>query len=100
MNLFLKRLADITLASVISILIMPFFVVISIAIKFDSKGPVFFKQNRRTKDGKIFQMLKFRSMIQNAENIGTGLFNYQNDPRVTTFGAFCEKQVLMNFLNC
>lgn len=54
--------------------------------KKDSKGPVFFKQGRRTKDGRVFQMLKFRSMVVNAETMGAGLFNYENDPRVTKVG--------------
>lgn len=54
--------------------------------KKDSDGPIFFKQGRRTKDGKVFQMLKFRSMVVNAENMGAGLFNYENDPRVTKVG--------------
>lgn len=57
-----------------------------LAIKKDSDGPIFFKQGRRTKDGKVFQMLKFRSMVVNAENMGAGLFNYENDPRVTKVG--------------
>ena len=61
---------------------------VAIAIKVDSKGPVFFKQGRRTKGGRVFQMVKFRSMIVNAEQIGAGLFNYENDPRVTKVGRF------------
>ena len=47
---------------------------------------MFFKQGRRTKDGKVFNMLKFRSMVVNAEKTGTGLFNYENNPRVTKVG--------------
>lgn len=43
-------------------------------------------QERRTKDGKVFRMLKFRSMVINAEKMGGGLFNYENDPRVTKVG--------------
>ena len=69
-------------------LLLPIWIIIPIAIKCDSKGPVFFKQERRTKKGKIFKMLKFRSMVVNAENMGTGLFNYENDPRVTKVGRF------------
>lgn len=50
-----------------------------------------YAQGRRTKDGKVFKMLKFRSMVVNAENIGTGLFSYDNDPRVTRVGKFLRK---------
>ena len=87
-NLFIKRLFDIVSSGLLALILMPLLVVISIAIKVDSKGPVFFKQGRRTKDGRVFQMLKFRSMVVNAENMGAGLFNYENDPRVTRVGRF------------
>ena len=70
------------------ILLTPLWIIVSISIKLDSKGPVFFKQGRRTKDGQIFNMFKFRSMKVNAEKEGTGLFNYANDPRVTKVGRF------------
>ena len=68
--------------------------VISFLIKFDSKGPVFFLQERRTKNGKVFRMLKFRSMVVNAEYTGAGLFNYENDPRVTRVGRFLRDSSL------
>ena len=87
-SLGIKRLFDILSSLIVIILLLPIWVVVPIAIKCDSKGPVFFKQERRTKDGKVFKMLKFRSMVVNAENTGTGLFNYENDPRVTKFGRF------------
>lgn len=87
-NLFFKRIFDI-LSSLIAILLLtPLWIIVAIAIKCDSKGPVFFKQERRTKKGKVFKMLKFRSMVVNAESMGTGLFNYENDPRVTKVGRF------------
>ena len=66
----------------------PLWVVVSIMIKCDSKGPVFFRQGRRTKDGRVFEMLKFRSMVVDAEKKGAGLFNYKDDPRVTKVGRF------------
>ena len=90
-SLVLKRGFDIISSLTAIVLLIPLWIGVSIAIKQDSKGPVFFKQERRTKDGRVFQMLKFRSMIVNAENIGTGLFNYENDPRVTTVGKFIRK---------
>lgn len=87
-NLIIKRLFDIMSSLIVIILLTPLWIVVSIAIKCDSKGPVFFKQERRTKNGKVFKMMKFRSMVVNAESMGTGLFNYENDPRVTKVGRF------------
>ena len=75
-------------ASALALVLTPLWIVVAIAIKLDSKGPVFFKQGRRTKDGRIFNMLKFRSMVVNAEQMDVGLFNYENDPRVTKVGRF------------
>lgn len=86
LNLYIKRIFDIVSSLIAIILLLPVWIGVAIAIKKDSPGPVFFKQERRTKDGKVFQMLKFRSMVVNAENMGAGLFNYQNDPRVTKVG--------------
>lgn len=85
-SLVIKRLFDIVSSGILIILLTPLWIVIAIAIKRDSEGPVFFKQGRRTKDGRVFQMLKFRSMVVNAEKMGAGLFNYENDPRVTKVG--------------
>ena len=80
-SLFIKRLFDIVSSTVAVILLFPFGLIVAVAIKLDSKGPVFFAQDRRTKNGKIFKMLKFRSMVTDAEKQGTGLFSYDNDPR-------------------
>lgn len=90
-NLFIKRSFDIISCLCAVILLIPVGIIVAIAIKIDSKGPIFFKQDRRTKDGKIFKMWKFRSMIPNAEKAETGLFTYDNDPRVTRVGAFLRK---------
>ena len=79
---------DILSASALALALTPLWIVVAIAIKLDSKGPVFFKQGRRTKDGRIFNLLKFRSMVVNAEQMDVGLFNYENDPRVTKVGRF------------
>lgn len=85
-SLVIKRLFDIVSSGILIIILIPLWIIISIMIKTDSKGPILFKQGRRTKDGRIFQMYKFRSMVVNAEKMGTGLFNYENDPRVTKIG--------------
>lgn len=86
LNLALKRIFDVVSSGVAIIVLIPVWIGASFAIKRDSKGPIFFKQGRRTKDGRIFKMLKFRSMVVDAEKMGTGLFNYEDDPRVTKVG--------------
>ncbi|MBE5747092.1 MAG: sugar transferase [Clostridiales bacterium] len=93
-NRFFKRFFDIFLSLLALIILLPFFLIIALAIKINSKGPVFFKQERRTKNGRIFKMYKFRSMVVNAESMGAGLFNYENDPRVTKVGRFLRKTSL------
>jgi len=85
-NRFLKRLFDVILSALALIILSPVFLIIAVAVKLDSPGPVFFKQERRGKNGNVFSMYKFRSMVVNAEKTGTGLFNYTNDPRVTRVG--------------
>ncbi len=87
-NIFLKRFFDILISGVALIALLPVWIGVAVAIKLDSKGPVLFKQERRTKDGRIFNMYKFRSMVVNAEGMGAGLFNYENDPRVTKVGKW------------
>lgn len=86
LSLLLKRIFDILMSCIALIVFSPFFIIISILIKMDSKGPVIFKQGRRGKNGKVFQMYKFRSMIVGAEKAEIGLFNYANDSRVTHIG--------------
>ncbi len=88
LNNLLKRGFDILLAAVALIVLSPLMAVCALWIKRDSPGPVFFRQDRRTKHGRVFPMYKFRSMVVNAENMGTGLFNYKDDPRVTKSGHF------------
>ena len=90
-NLFLKRLFDIFASAVAIVLLLPLWIVVGIWIKLDSKGAILFKQGRRTKDGRIFSMWKYRSMVENAENMGSGLFSYDDDPRITRAGAFIRK---------
>ncbi len=87
-NLVIKRFFDIVSSFIVLVILLPIWIVIPIAIKLDSKGPVFFKQKRLTKNGRVFEMYKFRSMVVDAERMGTGLFNFQNDPRVTKLGRF------------
>lgn len=85
-HLLFKRIFDIMMSSLCLIVLLPLFILLALLIRMDSNGPVFFKQERRGKDGKVFWMYKFRSMVVNAEKMGTGLFNYANDSRVTKIG--------------
>jgi lipopolysaccharide/colanic/teichoic acid biosynthesis glycosyltransferase len=94
LNLFLKRIFDFFNSLLGIVLLLPLYLVIAIAIKLDSNGPVLFKQKRLTKNGKIFKIWKFRSMYVGSEQQGTGLFNYENDPRITKVGAFLRKTSL------
>lgn len=87
-NLFIKRVFDIVSSGLLALILTPLWIVVAIWIKVDSNGPVFFRQGRRTKGGRVFNMLKFRSMVVNAEQMEAGLFNYENDPRVTKAGRF------------
>lgn len=94
MKFFIKRVFDIICSFIGLVVLFPLFVIIAVAIKLDSKGPVFFKQDRRTKDGRIFKMYKFRSMCVDAEKKGAGLFNFADDPRVTRVGRFLRNSSL------
>lgn len=91
---FIKRGIDILLSLIAIIILSPLLLVIAIAVKFDSKGPALFRQGRLTKNGKVFTMYKFRTMVENAEHMGTGLFNYANDFRVSRIGKFLRKTSL------
>ena len=87
-HLFLKRVFDIVSSAFAIAVLFPLLLVFALAVKIDSPGPVLFRQKRLTKDGREFTMYKFRSMVVNAERMGAGIFNYENDPRVTKVGRF------------
>ena len=84
---FFKRCSDIVMSLIGLIIASPIFLVIAIAIKCEDHGPVFFKQERCTKDGRVFEILKFRSMIVNAEQSGISVPATDRDPRITKVGA-------------
>lgn len=86
LNLILKRMFDIVASILAIVVLLPVWIGVSAAIKKESEGPVIFRQERRTINGRIFNMLKFRTMVVGAERMGTGLINYENDPRVTGVG--------------
>ena len=86
----LKNTLDISLAIIGGIIVMILFPFIALAIKFESKGPIFYKQIRVGQGGKTFQVIKFRTMVENAEQNGA-VWAQKEDPRVTKFGRFLRK---------
>ncbi len=88
-SLFLKRVFDIFVSLLMLILLSPLFLILAIAIKIDSKGPVFYRQERVTQYGKKFRIFKFRTMVQNADK-GSQV-TVKNDSRVTRVGKFIRK---------
>jgi lipopolysaccharide/colanic/teichoic acid biosynthesis glycosyltransferase len=89
-SFIMKRLFDFFVAIITLVILLPLFLLISIAIKIDSKGPVMFKQVRITQYGKQFKIFKFRTMVNNAEKIGTQVTT-KNDGRVTRVGRLLRK---------
>lgn len=81
-----KRVLDITVSLSLLALLWPVMLLAALAIKLDSSGPILFKQARLGLRGRAFDMMKFRTMVVGAEQIGTGLYNFEDDPRVTRVG--------------
>jgi len=90
-NRILKRSFDIVLASLGLVLLSPLFLLITMAIKLTSPGPVFYKQVRMGLDGRVFEMLKFRSMIVGAEQASGPVWAQKEDPRRTVLGRFLRR---------
>ncbi len=88
---FIKRTFDIFFSVAVLLLLSPVMLITAIAIKLHDGGPVLFKQKRLTSDGKIFSVLKFRSMITDAEKISGPVLAEDNDPRITPVGRFLRK---------
>ena len=89
-ELYLKRAFDVVAALILIVLLAPIMLVVAILIKLDSPGPVFFRQTRITQYGKEFRIYKFRTMVKNAESIGTQVTT-SNDVRITKIGSFIRK---------
>ncbi len=83
---FFKRAFDILFSFILLLLLSPLFLIVSVAVKLDSKGPVFFKQERIGLNARVFKIYKFRSMCVGAESMGTGQYSFSGDPRVTRVG--------------
>ena len=100
-SLFLKRVFDVIVSLIMLIILLPVFIILGIAIKIDSKGPVFFRQERITQYGRTFRIFKFRTMVNNAEKLGTQV-TVGNDSRITRVGSFirnCRLDEISQLLN-
>ncbi len=106
----LKRILDIVSCFLLFIIFLPLFFIIALLIKIDSKGPVFFLQKRCGRNGKVFNMYKFRTMVEDAESLKKRLtnemdgpmFKMRNDPRITGVGRIlrrCSLDELPQVLN-
>lgn len=93
-NRILKRLFDFIFASVVLIIASPLFITLSLLVKFTSRGPVFYKQERLSMTGRKFRMIKFRSMVQDAEKATGAIFVKKGDDRYTPVGEFLRKYSL------
>lgn len=89
-SLIFKRIFDIVVSLIILIVLSPVFLILCIAIKVDSKGPIMFRQIRVTQYGREFRIFKFRTMVNNAERIGAQV-TVKNDSRVTKVGKVLRK---------
>jgi undecaprenyl phosphate N,N'-diacetylbacillosamine 1-phosphate transferase len=87
---FIKRFTDIIFSILLLIISLPVILISAIAIKLDSKGPVFFVQERSGLNGKPFRMIKFRGMVYNALKIGPQI-TQENDPRITRVGKILRR---------
>lgn len=100
-SLFLKRVFDVIVSLIMLIILLPVFIILGIAIKIDSRGPVFFRQERITQYGRTFRIFKFRTMVNNAEKLGTQV-TVGNDSRITRVGSFirnCRLDEISQLLN-
>ncbi|ACD52028.1 sugar transferase [Clostridium botulinum] len=92
-NKIVKRIFDFVCSTLGIIILSPIFILLSIMIKTGSDGPVFFKQIRVGEDGKDFEILKFRTMVVDAEKLGKQI-TVGNDNRITKIGSFLRKYKL------
>lgn len=89
-SLVLKRITDLIFAVILLVVLIIPIIIIAVAVKFTSKGPVFYRQVRVTTYGRKFKILKFRTMVENADKIGS-LVTTDSDSRVTKVGRFLRK---------
>lgn len=89
-SLIAKRLFDVVVSALMLLILSPVFLILAVAIKLDSPGPVFYRQERVTQYGKTFRIFKFRTMVSNADQIGTQV-TVKGDSRITRMGRLIRK---------
>jgi lipopolysaccharide/colanic/teichoic acid biosynthesis glycosyltransferase len=88
-----KRAFDLAVAAVAIVLLVPVLAAIAVAVKLDSPGPVLYRQQRVSRGGRLFELLKFRTMVVGADRMAANV-SATGDPRVTRVGAFLRKSYL------
>lgn len=89
-SLLVKRFCDVILAAILTVLLSPVMLILAVCIKLDSKGPVFYRQERVTQYGKKYRIFKFRTMVTGADKKGP-LVTTGNDSRITRMGSRIRK---------
>lgn len=87
----IKRVVDISISLALLVVLLPILLIVAVAIRLDSPGPVLFRQSRLGRNGRPFVMLKFRTMVDNAERMGAGVYTFKGDPRVTRVGGILRR---------
>jgi len=87
----IKRFLDLIFSSISLLIFLPFGIFISLILRFTGEGEVFYKQERIGKDGKVFDLIKFATMLKNSPSIGAGDITLKDDPRVLPIGHFLRK---------
>ena len=87
----MNRPLDLALAGVLLVVTAPLIALAALAIKLESRGPVFYRQRRVGKDGRPFELLKLRTMVPGAESLGAGIYVLEGDPRITRIGRLLRR---------
>lgn len=87
----MQRFFDIIFSLLALICLLPFLLPIALALKFTGEGEILFSQKRVGKNGKLFNLFKFATMLKNSPNLGSGTVTLKDDPRVLPFGGFLRK---------
>jgi lipopolysaccharide/colanic/teichoic acid biosynthesis glycosyltransferase len=98
----LSRALDVVLAATLFVLTLPLLVLAAVAIRLESRGPVFYRQLRVGRDGEPFELWKLRTMVPGAESMGAGIYVLEGDPRITRTGGLLRRfslDELPNFIN-
>lgn len=93
-GLALKRFFDTVAATLLLLLLSPLLLPVALLIRLSSKGPALFKQPRLGYRGQVFSIYKFRTMVDGAESLGSGVFTSRNDPRITRLGHLLRRTSL------